>query len=101
MDPELAFQINQDRGLHGKPSIVPRVKQYDEEKDHLDDIARDAAESFQFRIGLYDRVLAGLEKAEHDPENLIFDKKELVQILKTLKGDNQSLIDQSSSDLGQ
>jgi len=101
VDPELAFQINQDRGLHGKPSIVPRVKQYDEEKDHLDDISRDAAESFQFRIGLYDRVLAGLEKAEHDPENLIFDKKELVQILKTLKGDNQSLIDQSSSDLGQ
>jgi len=101
VDPELAFHINRDRGLHGKPSIVPRVKQYDEDKDHLDDIAKGAGDTFKFRMALYDRILAGLSSAEHDPDNLIFDREELVQIMKTLKGENQGLIDQSSSDLGQ
>mmetsp|Transcript_1212 Transcript_1212/g.2317 ORF Transcript_1212/g.2317 Transcript_1212/m.2317 type:complete len:705 (-) Transcript_1212:1035-3149(-) len=101
IDPELAFQINQERGFHGKPSVVPRVKPYDEEKDHLDDISKEAAKNFQFRLELYNRVLAGLESADHDPENLVFDKDELVQMLNTLKGNDQSLVDQSSSELGE
>mmetsp|Transcript_16386 Transcript_16386/g.35420 ORF Transcript_16386/g.35420 Transcript_16386/m.35420 type:complete len:471 (-) Transcript_16386:150-1562(-) len=101
VDPELAFQINQDRGLHGKPAIVPRVKSYDEEKDHLEDIAKTAVESFKFRMEIYDRVLAGLSKAEDDPENLVFNKEELVGILNVMKGDDQTVIDQASGDLGQ
>mmetsp|Transcript_29564 Transcript_29564/g.50343 ORF Transcript_29564/g.50343 Transcript_29564/m.50343 type:complete len:156 (-) Transcript_29564:1011-1478(-) len=57
--------------------------------------------NFQFRLELYNRVLAGLESADHDPENLVFDKDELVQMLNTLKGNDQSLVDQSSSELGE
>lgn len=101
VDPELAFQINQDRGLHGKPSVVPRVKPYDEEKDHLSDIAQGAGDTFKFRMELYDRVLAGLASEEHDPENLSFNKQELVQLMNTLKGNDQALINQTSEDLGQ
>lgn len=127
VDPELAFQINQDRGLHGLPSIVPRVKPYDSEKDHLEDISKGnvsmpskfpsngsgplisnfritiskgAGETFKFRLGLYDRVLAGLAEAENDPENLVFSKDELIELLNTLKGDDQAVIDKASGDLG-
>ena len=49
VDPDLAFRINQDRGLQGKPSVVPKVKSYEEEKDHLEDISKGAAETFKFR----------------------------------------------------
>lgn len=45
VDPELAFQINKERGLHGKPSVVPRIKSYDEEKDHLEDLYKGAEET--------------------------------------------------------
>lgn len=101
VDPELAFQINQDRGLHGKPSIVPRVRPYEEEKDHLSDISKDAASMFKFRMELYDRVLAGLSEEGSNPDDLIFDKDELVRILNVLKGDDETLNAQSAGDLGQ
>jgi len=103
VDPELAFQINHHRGLLGKPSIVPRVKPYDEEKDHLNDISAGASETFKFRMDLHDRVLAGLSEAGegHDPEQLVFSKEELVGILNTMRGDDQAVIDKASSDLGQ
>ncbi|KAL7537544.1 hypothetical protein ACHAXR_007899 [Thalassiosira sp. AJA248-18] len=101
VDPELAFQINQERGLRGKPSVVPRVKPYEEEKDRLDEIARGAGGAFKFRMEVYDRVLAGLAKEEDDPENLVFNKEELVNVINTLRGDDQSLIGKASGDLGQ
>ena len=48
-DPEMAFHINQDRGIRGLPSIVPRVKPYEEDKGHLSEISKGAAETFKFR----------------------------------------------------
>mmetsp|Transcript_33746 Transcript_33746/g.81590 ORF Transcript_33746/g.81590 Transcript_33746/m.81590 type:complete len:699 (-) Transcript_33746:117-2213(-) len=102
VDPDLAFRINQDRGLQGKPSVVPKVKSYEEEKDHLEDISKGAAETFKFRMGLYDRVLTGLTTADKsDPENLTFSKDELVEILNSMKGGDQNVIDRASGDLGQ
>lgn len=74
VDPEMAFEINRDRGMHGKPSVVPRVKPYSEEKDHLKEIAQGAGDTFRFRMELYDRVLAGLAQEGSDPENYVFSK---------------------------
>ena len=101
VNPELAFQINQDRGLHGKPSVVPRVKPYQDEKEHLDEIKTSAGDMIKFRRNLYDRTLAGLASDEHDPERFIFNRDDLVHMLNTLKGDNQELNAKASGDLGQ
>ena len=103
VDPELAFEINKVRGLHGKPSVVPRVKSYEEEKDHLQDLRQGAGDTFKFKLDLYDRVLAGLERPneEEDPENLVMNKEDLIGVLNTMKGDNHALMEEASSDLGQ
>ncbi|KAL7550909.1 hypothetical protein ACHAWF_014114 [Thalassiosira exigua] len=101
VEAELAFRINQDRGLHGKPSVVPRVKPYDEEKDNLRDIAKGAAETFRFRMELYDRALAGLAMEDSDPDHMMFNKEELVELMNTLKGDDDKLADKATGDLGQ
>jgi len=58
--------INRDRGLHGKPAITPRIKTYEEEKDHLDLLGKGAGETFKFRLDLYDRVISGLSEMEDD-----------------------------------
>ena len=71
VDAEMAFRLNQHRFLEGKPSIVPRVKTYDEDRDHLENITAGARAGFEFRLDLFDRVLAGLGKDGHgDVENL-------------------------------
>ena len=101
IDAELILYINMKRALHGKPAIVPRVKPYDEEKDNLGDIARGAADTFKFRMDINDRALAGLSKPDKDSGNLIFNKQELVKLINISKGNDQPLINQTSSDLGQ
>lgn len=101
IDSELAFQINYDRGLHGKPSVVPRVKTYDEEKDHLGEIAKKAGDVFKFRMEIYDRALAAVAGEEQTSGDMIFTKEEMVNFLNTLKGHDQELMDKTSGDLGQ
>ncbi len=74
VDPELAFELNHYRGMHGKPSIVPKVKSYEDERDDLGALAVGAGKNFKFRMELYDQVLAGLHQSKRDPDNLVFDK---------------------------
>ena len=126
MDPELAFQINKERGLHGKPSVVPKIKSYDEEKDHLEGLSKGAEETvskvvhsssflcpsdvqnltcihflqFKFRMELYDRVLAGLASSEDDPENLVMNKNELIDVLNTMRGGDRALEEEAGAELG-
>ena len=101
VDPELAFEINRDRGLHGKPAITPRIKTYEEEKDHLDLLAKGAGETFKFRLDLYDRVISGLSEMEDDPEHLVFSKDELIDVLNSMKGVNRGVEEEASRELGQ
>ena len=100
VDPELAFQINQHRGMVGKPSVVPTVKSYEEERDELDLLRKGAADNFKFRMELQDRVLAGLSKKEHDPEKLVFDKDELVDLLNTMNITDKDVMEKATNDLG-
>ncbi|KAL9182774.1 hypothetical protein ACHAXT_004053, partial [Thalassiosira profunda] len=100
VDPELAFEINRDRGMHGKPSIVPRVQPYTGDRERLKEIAQGAGDSFRFRLDMYDRVLAGLAKEGRDAENLVFDKEELVQLVNTMRGEDEALIETTAEDLG-
>ena len=100
VDPEMAWLINRDRGLHNKPAIVPRVKTYDEEKDHLSDIPKGAGDTYRYRIDICDRILAELVKEDSGKET-IFNKVELVHLIKTLRGENEPLMEKASSELGQ
>ena len=100
VDPEVIFNINLDRGAHGTPALLPRVKPYCEEKDNLEDLAKHAEAAFKFRMELHDRVLANLSCTESDPENSQYTKEELCRILNNYKGDDQNLIDKTNSDLG-
>mmetsp|Transcript_16021 Transcript_16021/g.36967 ORF Transcript_16021/g.36967 Transcript_16021/m.36967 type:complete len:699 (-) Transcript_16021:138-2234(-) len=101
VDAEMAFRLNQHRFLEGKPSIVPRVKTYDEDKDHLEIITAGAHAGFEFRLDLFDRVLAGLDKDGHgDVENLVFDKSEIIDMMNTAQGQDEELAENSSEELG-
>lgn len=84
VDPELVFQINHHRGMAGKPAVVPTVRSYEEEKDELYKLRAGAIDNIRFRMMLQDRILAGLSKAESDPDNLVFSKEELVEMLNTM-----------------
>lgn len=100
VDPELVFELNHHRALVGKPSIIPAVKRYDEEKDQLNLLREVAVKNFRFRMDLQDRVLAGLAKQEHDPDNLVFTKEELVGLLNTLMQTDKEVVDKATNDLG-
>jgi hypothetical protein len=100
VDPELMFKINQDRSVSGKPSLVPRVKTYDEDKMHLEELTKEASATFKFRIELYDPVLAGLESAREDPDNCEFIKSELVSMLNATKNMDKEIVHQAQRDLG-
>ncbi len=95
VDPELMFKINQDRSVSGKPSLVPRVKTYDEDKMHLEELTKEASATFKFRIELYDPVLAGLESAREDPDNCEFTKSELVSMLNATKNIDKEIVHQA------
>jgi hypothetical protein len=102
VDPELVFELNHHRALVGKPSIIPAVKRYDEEKDQLNLLREVAVKNFRFRMDLQDRVLACLAKQEHDPDNLIlvFTKDKLVGLLNILMQTDQEVMDKATNDLG-
>lgn len=100
VDPELVFELNHHRGMVGKPSIVPAVKPYEEEKDDLDKLRAGAAENFRFRMNLQDRVLAGLANGEKDADNLVFSKKELVEIFNTMMITDKDVTEKATNDLG-
>lgn len=100
VDPELVFEINRDRGFVGKPSIVPTVRSYGEEKDKLDQLRAGAAQNFKFRMELQDRVLAGLSKTDKDPQHEIFTKEELVELLNTMMITDEDVMEKATHDLG-
>ncbi|KAL7425971.1 hypothetical protein ACHAXM_000249 [Skeletonema potamos] len=103
VDPELALEIAKHRALNGKPTVVPRVRPYAEDKETLDKLAKEASAAFEFRREVADRILAGLASGKKDPQHLDFTRAELAQFLNTVsRGDNQdqALIDQAASDLG-
>lgn len=100
VDPELVFELNHHRGMVGRPSIVPSVKPYEEEKDELDKLRAVAADHFRFRMSLQDRVLAGLAKSEKDPDNLVFSKQELVEMLNTMMVVDKDVTEKATNDLG-
>ena len=105
VDPELAMEINYERGLQGKPAAVPRVKPYEEEKDALNNIAKGAGKGFKYRMDLYDRALAGIvhdsSPAPSPWDRREFDRSDLVQLLNTIRGHDQALVDEAAGDLGQ
>eukprot|EP00970_Alexandrium_tamarense_P020277 scaffold15044_cov193-Alexandrium_tamarense.AAC.2 len=100
VDPELMFKMNRDRSVSVKPSLVPRVKTYDEDKMHLEELKKEASATFKFRMELYDRVLAGLESAREDPDNCEFTKSELVSMLNATKNMDKEIVHQAQRDLG-
>ena len=55
---------------------------------------------FKFRMELYDRVLAGLASPENDPENLVMNKNELIDVLNTMRGGDRALEEEAGAELG-
>ena len=103
VDPELTLEVAKHRAMNGKPTVVPRVRPYAEDKDDLSKLAKEATKTFEFRRDLADRILSGLVLEKEDHENLEFSKEELVQFLKTVSrgdGQDQAMIDEATSDLG-
>lgn len=100
VDPELVFEINHNRGMAGKPAIVPTVRPYEEEKDELYKLRAGAIDNFKFKMMVQDRVLAGLAEAKNDPDNQVFKKQELVQMLNTMMTTDDDVMQKATSDLG-
>ena len=55
---------------------------------------------FKFRMELFDRVLAGLASSENDPENLVMNKNELIDVLNTMRGGDRALEEEAGAELG-
>ncbi len=100
VDPELVFDINRDRGLHGKPALIPRVRPYSEEKDHLDSLADQVCAVAKFREEMFDRILHGIASNKSNPDNFEYNVEEVCKIMNSVRGNDEELMAQSSSDLG-
>mmetsp|Transcript_28698 Transcript_28698/g.60344 ORF Transcript_28698/g.60344 Transcript_28698/m.60344 type:complete len:716 (+) Transcript_28698:93-2240(+) len=100
VDPELVFDINRDRGIHGKPALIPRVRPYSEEKDHLESLAEQVCAAAKFREDMYDRILNGIASNKSDPNNFDFSVEEVCEIMNSVRGNEEELMAQSFADLG-
>jgi hypothetical protein len=79
---------------------VPTVRSYEEEKDELYKLRAGAIDNIRFRMMLQDRILAGLAKAESDPDKLVFSKEELVEMLNAMMITEEDEMEHATNDLG-
>jgi hypothetical protein len=93
--PDTLFEVNYNRLIHNKAAIVPKVKSYEEDKDSLPELMSHAAEMFQFKMEINDRILSELNDPKSDK-----DAAKFCGLLNTGLYGNEEVVQEQTDDLG-